>query len=76
MLGGCHGADRLKRPTLEEKTCPECGNIIELFSTDTEMACDQCGFIAHNNIRSCVAWCKYAKLCVGEDLYAKIRNAK
>ncbi len=40
MLGGCHGTDKLKTPTLEIKICPQCGNEIELFSIDTEMACD------------------------------------
>lgn len=76
MVGGCHGADKLKTPTLREKTCPECGNIIEIFSTDTEVACDRCGFVAHNDIKSCVSWCKYAKLCVGEELYNRIKKSE
>ncbi len=72
MLGGCHGTDKLKTPTLEIKICPQCGNEIEIFSIDTEMACDNCGYVVYNDIQSCVQWCKYAKLCVGEELYNKL----
>jgi ribosomal protein S27AE len=75
MLGGCHGTDKLKTPTLEEKTCPNCGNIIEVFSIDTEVACDKCGTVVYNDIQSCVKWCKYAKLCVGEEMYNKLMKA-
>ena len=48
ILEGCPGAARLKTPTLEEKICPVCGNIIEIFSVDTEVACEHCGFVAYN----------------------------
>jgi NADH pyrophosphatase NudC (nudix superfamily) len=72
MLGGCHGADKLKTPTLEIKICPRCGEEIEIFSTDTEMACDNCGYVVYNDIQSCIKWCKYAKICVGEELYNKV----
>ena len=75
MLGGCHGTDKLKTPTLEIKICPQCGNEIEIFSIDTEMACDNCGYVVYNDIQSCVKWCKYAKLCVGEELYKKLTKA-
>lgn len=39
ILEGCPGAARLKTPTWEEKICPVCGNLIEIFSIDTEVAC-------------------------------------
>lgn len=67
ILGGCQG--KPKTPTIQEKICPCCGNEIELFSIDTQMACDRCGFIAYNDSLSCVQWCKYAKECVGEEMY-------
>ena len=75
MLGGCHGTDKLKTPTLEIKICPKCGSEIELFSVDTEMACDNCGTVVYNDIQSCVKWCKYARLCVGDALYEKLTKA-
>lgn len=67
MLEGCQGKPRT--PTLNEKVCPQCGNIIEIFSIDTEVACDKCGFIAYNDDLSCVQWCQYARKCVGDAMY-------
>ena len=43
--------------------------IIELFSIDTQMACETCGFIAYNDTLSCVQWCQYARKCVGDEMY-------
>ena len=72
---GCQS--KSKEITLTERVCPKCGNIIELFSVDTEVACDKCGFVAYNDTLSCVQWCKYAKQCVGEEMYeAMISIAK
>ena len=67
IMMGCQA--RPKTPTITEKVCPNCGNVIELFSIDTEVACDKCGFVAYNDELSCVQWCKYAKDCVGEEMY-------
>ncbi len=69
---GCPGAARLKTPTLEEKICPVCGNIIELFSVDTAVKCDKCGFVAYNDTLSCIQWCQYAEKCFGKELYDKL----
>lgn len=61
-----------KTPTIQEKICPQCGNIIELFSIDTQMPCEHCGFVAYNDTLSCVQWCQYAKDCVGEEMYNQL----
>ena len=73
ILEGCPGAARLKTPSWEEKICPVCGNLIEIFSIDTEVACEHCGFIAYNDALSCAQWCQYAEKCLGPDLYQKIQ---
>jgi len=67
MLDGCQGKPRT--PTILEKVCPQCGELIELFSIDTQMACEKCGFIAYNDTLSCVQWCQYARKCVGDEMY-------
>lgn len=67
MLDGCQGKPRT--PAIIEKTCPNYGAEIEMFSIDTQMACEKCGFIAYNDTLSCVQWCKFAKKCVGEKMY-------
>ena len=70
IMEGCQGKPRT--PTIEEKICPNCGNTIEIFSTDTEVACDKCGFIAYNDALSCVQWCKYARKCVVDEMYDRM----
>lgn len=67
MLEGCQG--KPKTPTIIEKECPNCGTLIELFSIDTQMPCEKCGFVAYNDTLSCVQWCQYAKECVGAEMY-------
>ena len=67
MLDGCQGKPRT--PTIIEKVCPQCGNLIELFSIDTQMPCEKCGFIAYNDTLSCVQWCAHARKCVGDEMY-------
>ena len=67
LMDSCQGKPRT--PTIHEKICPQCGNVIEIFSIDTEVPCDNCGFVAYNDALSCVQWCKYAKQCVGEEMY-------
>ncbi len=66
-MEGCQGKPRT--PTLLEKTCPQCGSVIEIFSIDTEVVCDTCGFVAYNDTLTCVQWCKYARKCVGDEMY-------
>jgi len=72
IFSACPGASRFKTPTITEKTCPVCGSTIELFSTDAQAQCENCGFTAYNDTLSCVRWCKYAKLCVGPDTYSRM----
>lgn len=73
----CPGAASLKRDiTLTIKTCPSCGADVELFSIDFKARCESCGFVVYNNLQSCVQWCKLAKECVGEDVYAAFTKKK
>ena len=67
---GCQG--RPSTPTLEEKICPQCGGVIEMFSTDSQAECDNCGFVAYNDKLSCVQWCDYARQCVGDEMYERL----
>ncbi len=70
IIHGCQA--KPKTPTIIEKICPNCGHEIELFSIDTQMACEHCGFIAYNDTLSCVQWCKHARKCVGDAMYEKM----
>jgi len=72
MLDHCPGAANLRTPTLSIKKCPQCGEEVEVFSSDIAVKCGKCGFVVYNDIASCVQWCKYAKECVGPDLYSRL----
>lgn len=72
IMDGCQGKPRT--PTIEEKICPNCASTIEVFSTDTEVACENCGFVVYNDALSCVQWCKYARQCVGDAMYEQMMN--
>jgi len=77
IFSGCPGAARLKNPTIKEKICPVCGNVIEIFSVDASVKCDKCGFTAYNDDQNCIQWCQYAEQCFGKELYEKlVRNGK
>lgn len=67
ILEGCQS--KSKEISIEERICPQCGHEIEIFSVDTEAACEHCGFVIYNDKLSCVQWCKYARQCVGDRMY-------
>ena len=74
MLDDCPGAAQFTRtPTLKIKKCPECGADVEIFSTELKVKCGKCGFTIYNDLGSCIQWCKYAKECVGEEVYNSLK---
>jgi len=72
MFEQCPGASNIRTPTIELKTCPKCGAEVEMFSSDMQMDCPKCGFTVYNDLESCIQWCKYAKECVGEEVYERL----
>ena len=68
MLSNCPGAGFIRTPTIAVKRCPACGREIELFSVDPYRQCE-CGFIAYNDVQSCLKWCARARECVGDEVY-------
>jgi ribosomal protein S27AE len=72
MFEQCPGASNIRTPTIELKTCPQCSTEIEMFSSDMQMNCPKCGFTVYNDLESCIQWCKYAKECVGEEVYERL----
>lgn len=75
MIQGCPGAAGLRgTPILSIKTCPECGEEIEIFSNEVTTSCLKCGFVAYNDAQTCIEWCQYARECVGDTLYEQFMN--
>ncbi|KIR01707.1 hypothetical protein P261_00521 [Lachnospiraceae bacterium TWA4] len=72
MFNECQGKPKVE---ILEKTCPKCGEPIEIVSTDADATCDNCGQVIYNDLLSCVQWCDEAKECVGEEVYNKLMKA-
>ena len=74
MLDKCPGVSNLITPTIIIKNCPECGEEVEVISTDIKTECPKCGFTIYNDVMSCIEWCQYAKECVGEEMYNRLKK--
>lgn len=70
LFEGCQS--KSKDISLEIKICPQCGAEVEVFSVDTEVPCENCGFVVYNDALSCMQWCQYAQQCVGNETYEKM----
>ena len=69
ILEGCQGKPQIK---IMERTCPKCGHEVEIFSIDTQVACENCGFVIYNDTLTCVQWCKYARKCMGDEMVERL----
>ena len=76
MLDHCPGTASFRTPTLTIKKCPQCGEEIEIFSNELKISCEKCGFVIYNDIQSCIQWCKYARECVGEEMYRTLMEPR
>jgi NADH pyrophosphatase NudC (nudix superfamily) len=72
----CPGAANLRTPTLTIKKCPQCGEEVEVFSSDVSVRCSRCGFKVYNDMMSCIQWCKHAQECVGPEMYRNLTRGK
>jgi len=60
---------------LEVHKCPQCGYEVEMFSDEGLVKCAKCGAeVTRDPKTSCIAWCKYAKQCIGENKWNEIRK--
>ena len=74
MMNKCPGQDsrNIKAETI---TCSHCGYQVEIFSDEVKVHCPKCkNMICRERLPSCVDWCKFARECVGEDRYRKLKG--
>ena len=76
MFDKCPGVSNITTPTIKIKNCPECGEEVEVVSTDMQTECPKCGFTIYNDILSCIEWCQYARECVGDEMYNRLKKTK
>lgn len=73
LFEGCQGN---KGVQIQEKTCPNCGNVVELMTSDVYTECEECGCTVYSDLMECVQRCSKAKECVGEDYYQRLMQAR
>ena len=55
--------------------CPACGYKVEIFSDEIKVKCPKCKFeVCKERLPSCVDWCKFARQCVGEEKYNRLKK--
>ena len=70
----CPGQDdrNIKAETI---LCLKCGYEMEIFSDEQKRKCPRCNnLICKEKLPSCVDWCKYARDCIGENRWKKIKE--
>lgn len=71
----CPGSKDIKQPRPEDIKCRFCGANIEIWTDESETKCKSCGKMNSRIIGpTCLDWCAFAKECVGEDKYKKIKS--
>lgn len=71
----CPGSRSVKDPRPEYVKCKRCGTELEVWSDEPKTTCPKCLtiYFKEQNL-TCVEWCSFAKECVGEETYAKLRG--
>jgi hypothetical protein len=77
LKNSCPGSNEIKQPKPEDIVCRNCGKTIEIWSDETEV---KCKFCSETNMRilgpSCIDWCAFAKECIGENKYRRLKSEK
>ena len=77
MILECPGAKFFKQPEPQEVMCPLCYGDVEIWTDEANAVCLDCGnIITRKQKQSCLDWCKFAKDCIGEELYKKYLKNK
>lgn len=77
MLFKCPGSRSFSQPHPELIKCAFCGRELEIWSDEAKAACPHCKkTVFKEGGASCLDWCKYAKECVGENIYNKYAKNK
>lgn len=77
MISSCPGSQKFKTPEPENITCPHCGEAVEIWTDEVEAVCQRCkNRVGRPAGQSCLDWCKYAKECVGENVYNNFMKNK
>lgn len=75
LKNSCPGSKEIKQPKPEDIGCQHCGKVIEIWSDEIEVRCKYCGNITIRPLGvTCLDWCAFAKECIGEEKYRKLKK--
>jgi len=73
----CPGSSRFRQPQPDIIKCPTCSEELEIWTDEIQVTCPKCKkTVIREAGASCLDWCKYAKDCVGEEVYNKYLKNK
>ncbi|MEK7280819.1 MAG: hypothetical protein AAB037_00500 [Chloroflexota bacterium] len=71
----CPGSQTIRQPVPEDYLCPNCGEVVEVWSNELKHNCPKCGTpVFREAAPSCIDWCQYAKECVGEEAFNRLKG--
>ena len=74
MDSKCPGQEK-RNVKAELLTCVTCGYQVEIFSDEVKVSCPKCkSLICRERLPSCVDWCKFARQCIGEDAWRRLKE--
>lgn len=77
MIFNCPGSKQFRQPQPEIINCPYCSKELEIWTDEVKATCPHCKkAIMRQEGASCLDWCRYAKECVGDELYHKYLQNK
>ncbi len=77
LKDSCPGSNDIKQPKPEDIACRKCGTAVEMWSDETEAKCEKCGQVNSRVLDpSCIDWCAFAKECVGDDKYKRLKTGQ
>ncbi len=77
MIFECPGSQKFKHPQPETIKCRFCGEGVEIWTDEFQVTCPNCKKkVTRETGQSCLDWCRYAKECVGEDVYVNYMKNK
>lgn len=77
MLDECPGSKDIRTPVPTAKTCPGCGEEVEIWSDELKTRCARCGAtVFREDAPSCIEWCRAARECLGKEKYDRLMEGK